>query len=1476
MSTRPAGMSPDTRPAKRPKTRRSTASQLMACIGMFGALCAGGAVHAQADANAALVEQGTYWQNMGRADLAEESWRKLLRVDPQSADERYGMAQVELSRGNAEAARTWVTRFGTAHPTDARAQRLRQQATQGTTPSSDLQRARAASQAGRSAEAVQLYRSVIGNGPVPDNLAFEYYQVLGGTPQGWDEGRRGLEQLAKDRPDNLNVRLALAQLQTYREPTRREGIRNLAELSKQPGVGATARANWRQALIWLDARAPDAALYRDFLTGGADPAVTARFESLTAPKVAAPPPAPPSASQLAGAPLGEGFQALDRGDQATAEARFQQVLKIKPGDSDATGGLGLIRLRQERFSEAQELLEQASRGGNRKWAQALASASYWNLMGQANTARQNGDLGNALALYERAVRIDGREPTGVIALADIRSAKGDFTQAEQGYNRILEAKPNDTQALRGLIGVYSQTGRGNEALALAQRLTPEQASQIGGLQTARVEQARAQARQQGDAGDLVGAQRTLEDSLLIAPDSPWIRLDLANLYRRQGFAAQARGVMDGLLLSQPDMPDALYASALLASDAGDPIGGLQYLERVPAGSRTREMSQLQRRLWAVGQAQQAQALARQGQNGAARNVLAQTESLLGNDMPTEIWGQLANAYADIGDTPRALAMSRQLLTRNPNPPISDRLLYASILMKTQQDIELAAVLRQLQASPMTPAQRSDFDALRTSYSLRQTDALREAGNLEAAYNAMAPVLSERPNDPLVMGALARLYTAAGDDQQALTLYQRVLQRTPTDLDTLLAAASASTAIKDNAGAEAYAMAALKQAPDQSRVLAAAGRVYRGAGDHTRAEQYLRAAVAAENRAATGVGLASAGGGRPSGNPFAGITGGAASGAAFGLFQTSTPAAAPAVPASPFAGMRGNNAALPAGMAMPMAAAPANVGAASPNYANYAGAAVAATGGVVPWTTPGTTAQNTTAARTTSTANTARNAVASNAATGTNANRVRTAATLPTARNTANANAANNNINTWQTPAATNMAQAPAYPVYPAASMSDSLPVPGQPRAASSLPNAPGWNAPLRTPTNPLLSELQSLQSERSPSVSVGTVYRNRAGEDGMSKLSDLQIPIQARIPIGGSGTKIVVSATPTVIDAGTLGSDYSTTSRFGSGPSGALNQALGTVRAPDSQNASGLGLAVGVETEHLSANIGTTPLGFQESNVIGNVTYSGNLTDNLSLKADLSRKPVTDSLLSFAGTEDRRTGDKWGGIIATGGRMDMTHDDGTFGVYGYGSYHSVTGTNVQSNSRVEGGGGLYMHLLRGAGNTLTAGMNIGLMSYDKNLSYFTYGHGGYFSPQSYVSVAFPVDWQGRNNRLSWRVNASLGIQAFKQDDANYFPNDATRQANAASSAAAATALGLTTTTFTGIYPGTSHTGLAYNVAGVLEYQVAPQLYLGGTVGLNNAQNYRQLTGGIYLRYMFGEGSSFANPTMGTTLKPVTSPYTPLL
>ena len=124
---RSSGVVPGSRLFPSPFSLSPQSRQWTACLGMLVALCAANPAHAQADAaSAALIEQGNYWQAQGRADLAEESWKKLLSVQPQSTDAMYGMAQVELSRGNSEAARTWIARLRTANPNDSRLARLQQ------------------------------------------------------------------------------------------------------------------------------------------------------------------------------------------------------------------------------------------------------------------------------------------------------------------------------------------------------------------------------------------------------------------------------------------------------------------------------------------------------------------------------------------------------------------------------------------------------------------------------------------------------------------------------------------------------------------------------------------------------------------------------------------------------------------------------------------------------------------------------------------------------------------------------------------------------------------------------------------------------------------------------------------------------------------------------------------------------------------------------------------------------------------------------------------------------------------------------------------------------------------------------------------------------------------------------------------------------------------------------------------------------
>src|SRR3989344_4037966 len=621
----------------------------------------------------------------------------------------------------------------------------------------------------QASQALSTYQAALGDRAPTGPLALEYYQTLGATAGGWDEARRGLNRLAQESPEDPQIALALAQHLTYRESTRREGIAQLARLAGRADVGKAATESWRKALAWTGNRSADIPLYQEFLRANpGDTAVQTRLvqaQNLQKQSQAA--------SVRTADPLRQrttaGFQALDDGELDAAEAAFLNVLESRPTDGDALGGLGILRLRQERFADARGLLERASRAGSAsRWKQALDSATYWSLVEQATSERERGETAAARRSLEQAVRLNPAEVTAETDLADLLVEDGQYDAAEASYRRVLARQADNPDAVRGLVGVLAQNNKAAEALALVEKLSPSQQEKVGALGRLRAAQALGQARAATERGDTAAARAALEDALLNDPASPCVRLDPARLYLRMGAVAEARGVMDGLLLSNPNMPEALYASALLASEAGDWPNALALLDRVPEKHRTRDIAALQKRVWVHVQASAASALAAEGRQTEALATLAQAESFATQD--PELLGAMALAYADAGDPQRALGMVRQVLARTPRPDVGLRLQYAATLLKTQQDVELAGILRQLQTAPMNDRERKSFSDIRRAYIVRQADGLREAGDLVAAYDTLVPLLAEQPDEPLAMAALARMYAANNDYAQAQALY----------------------------------------------------------------------------------------------------------------------------------------------------------------------------------------------------------------------------------------------------------------------------------------------------------------------------------------------------------------------------------------------------------------------------------------------------------------------------------------------------------------------------------------------------------------------------------------------------------------------------------------------------------------------------------------------------------------------------------
>jgi Flp pilus assembly protein TadD len=279
---------------------------------------------ASADPLSVLIDQGKYWQAHHRGDLAEQAWQKVLQINPKQPDALFGMGMVMADRKDGSGAQQYLARLREVAPNYPNIDELGRRLGETSLRDQSVNDARRLQQSGQAASAVQAYQRALEGKPATPELQLEYYQALAATPQGWDQARRGLQQLAQQNPDDPRYALAYAQHLTYRDITRREGIAQLQKLSGDNAVGEAARKSWRQALLWLDARAPDAPLYQTYLQlVPDDAAVKARYDSMVQQGAEARGRAQQNAAVDArGRTIADGFAALDRSDLATARAKF--------------------------------------------------------------------------------------------------------------------------------------------------------------------------------------------------------------------------------------------------------------------------------------------------------------------------------------------------------------------------------------------------------------------------------------------------------------------------------------------------------------------------------------------------------------------------------------------------------------------------------------------------------------------------------------------------------------------------------------------------------------------------------------------------------------------------------------------------------------------------------------------------------------------------------------------------------------------------------------------------------------------------------------------------------------------------------------------------------------------------------------------------------------------------------------------------
>jgi len=362
--------------------------------------------------------------------------------------------------------------------------------------------------------------------------------------------------------------------------------------------------------------------------------------------------------------------------------------------------------------------------------------------------------------------------------------------------------------------------------------------------------------------------------------------------------------------------------------------------------------------------------------------------------------------------------------------------------------------------------------------------------------------------------------------------------------------------------------------------------------------------------------------------------------------------------------------------------------------------------------------------------------------------------------------------------------------------------------------------------------------------------RSRDGDSGLSKLTEAKAPLTfSTVPSGKA--RFDFTATPVSLMAGSGAGDA--WRRFGTN---ALSQgrvvAAGgaTVNdqpdaTTDSQTASGVELNLALKDDNYKVDLGSTPLGQDLSTLVGGVQWSPKLTDFLTLILTGERRAITDSLLSYVGAEDKTSGKRWGRVTKNGANALLSYDNGDAGFYAGAGAYSYLGENVASNNNLQATAGAYVRPFHTEDRELKVGMSLSWMDFSKNLSYFSYGQGGYFSPQNYASVSFPVEFSRKFEDLNVNIGGAVGYQTYSQDKSAYFPADASLQSQLESLAASGSVK-------EAYYSGSSKNGIGYNLHAGADYKLNKDVTIGGQLGYDTFGDYNESRAQLYVRYLFGE------------------------
>jgi len=364
-----------------------------------------------------------------------------------------------------------------------------------------------------------------------------------------------------------------------------------------------------------------------------------------------------------------------------------------------------------------------------------------------------------------------------------------------------------------------------------------------------------------------------------------------------------------------------------------------------------------------------------------------------------------------------------------------------------------------------------------------------------------------------------------------------------------------------------------------------------------------------------------------------------------------------------------------------------------------------------------------------------------------------------------------------------------------------------------------------------------LENYTTPSVAAGFQFWSKSGTEGEGKLNMAAIPIISGRIYPSNKTVLTAQISRITLNSGDL-------------PNGAVvgqypKTFQNYVVTPTTSYGNLYDFSVRFEYQDWVSwyvTFGITPSGGPlNAKPVGNIGMIYR-DEKGYVQAELYSKAVKESILSYIGMEDPYTGKDWGGVTEAGGRISLFRSIAPkWTLFLNGSYGYLDGTDVKENTHLSGTAAIAYEFEVKNFEYVTLGLAASYESYDNNQNHFTYGNGGYFSPEYLGQVLVQGQFLTEEGK-KWIAAGTLGlgVQNNRQAASPYFPlNPDGRNFEAEESS---TVIGL--------------------IAAQGAYMISPNWLIGGELGYAVTADYNEGSIGLFVRYFFDQRAGLLRTDLG--------------